>query len=66
MLVKIAQSGEVIWEKRYGGAISDQGKAIIERPNGNLVVLGNTNQITGSEFEFEFFLLETDAEDNPL
>lgn len=65
LLSKLDDSGEMIWEKSYGSSSSDQGQSLAERDNGDLVVLGNSNEKSGSESNFEMFLLETDQEGNP-
>ena len=62
MLVKVDQNGAVRWEKKYGGPSSYQGRGIVERPDGSLLVLGDTN----TEGYFKFFLMELDAEGNAL
>src|SRR5690606_27607560 len=54
MLSKIDINGEIIWEKVFGGANSDQGANLLERSNGNLVILGNTNEGNTSDAIFDF------------
>ena len=66
MLTKLDQDGAVIWDKSYGGADSDQAAKVLERANGNLVVIGNSNEGTGSDSQFNLFILETDSDGNPL
>ncbi len=41
-LVKINSQGNLIWQKSLGGSATDQGYDIIELPNGDLVVVGET------------------------
>ncbi|MEO1413317.1 MAG: hypothetical protein AAFW73_25780 [Bacteroidota bacterium] len=57
--------GEVLWKKRYGSPRSDAGVALVERPNGNLVLIGRTQQDVEVGGTFNLFLVETDAEGNP-
>lgn len=65
MLTKIDETGEIRWAKTFGSSSSDQGQGLAERPNGNLIVLGNTNHNNNTEAIFSLILLETDAEGNP-
>lgn len=65
MLTKIDQDGELVWEKVYGGSSSDQSVKVAERDNGDLVVIGNSNEHSGSSSQYELFIFETDSEGNP-
>lgn len=65
MLTKVDQNGEIVWDKLYGGDSSDQGKKVLERSNGDIVILGNSNEGTNPSSQFELFLLTTDSEGNP-
>jgi hypothetical protein len=66
LLAKISKLGEVEWQKTFGSSDSDQGTAILEKPNGSLITLGNTNHQNDNEATFDMLLLKTDAEGNPL
>lgn len=57
--------GLLLWDHVYGGPASDQGRKVVERNNGNLVVMGNTNEGNSSDAIFDLFVLETDPEGNP-
>lgn len=65
MLTKIDEEGNTIWEKVYGSASSDQGSKLMELSNGDLVVMGNTNEGNSSTSYFDLFLLTTDSEGMP-
>lgn len=65
MLSKIDADGTLLWDHVYGGPASDQGRKVVERNNGNLVLVGNTNEGNSSDAIFDLFVLETDPEGNP-
>ena len=46
-VVKIDGKGQLIWEKSIGGSEYDSGKAIIEAPNGDFLILGQTYSLDG-------------------
>ena len=46
-VVKIDGKGQLIWEKSVGGSEYDSGKAIIEAPNGDFLILGQTYSLDG-------------------
>ena len=67
LATKLSSSdGSILWEKSYGSISSDFGHAIVQRENGNLVIMGNTNHDNINEAIFDFFILETDEEGNPI
>ena len=67
MLTKINPSNqEIIWDKVYGSPSADFGNKILVRPNGNIIILGDTNHQNPSEAIFDFLILETDPEGNPI
>ena len=65
MLTKVDENGDVIWDKTYGSSLSDHSVKMIERPNGDIVVIGSSNGETQSNSEHKLFILETDMEGNP-
>lgn len=65
MLTKFDRYGEVIWDKVYGGTESDKAFSIVEKANGDLLVLGNVSRDISSSSETNLFILETDSEGNP-
>lgn len=65
MLTKIDEEGNTIWKKVYGSAFSDQSIKIAELSNGDLVVIGNSNEGNSSNSHYDLFLLRTDSEGVP-
>tara|TARA_R110000850_G_scaffold271031_2_gene404663 strand:+ start:59139 stop:60536 length:1398 start_codon:yes stop_codon:yes gene_type:complete len=41
-LIKINDSGDLLWQKTFGGAEFDTGRSISEMPNGNLLLFGSS------------------------
>ena len=42
-VIKISSSGNLIWEKSYGGSAIDEGVKIIKSQDDNYMIIGNTN-----------------------
>ena len=61
LLSKIGQNGQIIWEKLYGSISIDSANDIIEKPDGTLIILGNTKHYTNSSYGHDMFLLHIDA-----
>lgn len=59
LLVKIDESGTVLWSKIYGGSQEDRGFSVLERTNGNLVIAGTT--VSFGNGKRDAFLLQTNA-----
>ncbi|MDD1719691.1 MAG: hypothetical protein LUQ25_06500, partial [Methanoregulaceae archaeon] len=58
-LLKISSSGDVIWEKRFGGSRSEEGNAVIETSDGGYLIAGRTDSSgAGSS---DMYLARTDA-----
>ncbi|GMU99110.1 MAG: hypothetical protein AMXMBFR51_18460 [Ignavibacteriota bacterium] len=56
-VIKTDSAGNLQWQKTYGGSGYDEGRSILKRDNGYLV-LGNTD--SGTAGEFDYFLIWTD------
>ncbi|GAA4889676.1 lipoprotein [Flaviramulus aquimarinus] len=41
-IVKISETGTLIWEKSFGGSQTDEARAIIKSDDGNYIIVGNT------------------------
>ena len=41
-ILKISNSGKLIWQKNFGGSEIDEAKAIVETNNKNLLIIGNS------------------------
>lgn len=64
-LIKINASGDITWFKSYGRkSLSEQAIAMVEKSNGNLVILGASNS-KESDSHFQAIFLETNTEGNP-
>ncbi len=67
LLMKLDSEGNIIFEKTYGGELSDIGYAGEQLPDGGFVITGSTRSFDGaSENNANIFLLRTDAEGNEL
>jgi predicted secreted protein len=61
-LVKVDASGNMEWNKTYGGADSDIGNSVVETSDGGYALAGDTASFgAGGE---DFWLIKTDAEGN--
>ena len=56
-VVKTDSTGNLQWQKTYGGAGYDEGRRILKRDNGYLVMGGTDSGIAG---EFNYYLIWTD------
>ncbi|HSD64575.1 MAG TPA: T9SS type A sorting domain-containing protein, partial [Ignavibacteriaceae bacterium] len=63
-LVKTDSSGNLLWQKTFGGTGYDEGRKIVKNPNGGYILLANTDsQIMG---EFNYFIISTDENGDTL
>lgn len=62
-LMKINDSGEILWQKYFGGDKSDKGRYLIEDESGNLVFCGSTNSYSEN---MQAWVVKTDANGNEL
>ena len=46
-VVKLSQTGDVQWEKQYGGVDEDRGNSVIEASDGGYIIAGMTKSYTG-------------------
>ena len=64
-LVKIDQSGNLLWEKTFGGTEFDDAKGLDVTSDGGFVIAGNSKSIdgdvTGNKGENDFWVIKTDA-----
>ncbi|MEP7168670.1 MAG: hypothetical protein ABI855_04815, partial [Bacteroidota bacterium] len=67
-LIKIDSTGILQWQKCYGGSNDDYAYDIIQRPNGNLIISGqsssNDYDISGNHGGEDGILMETDDNGN--
>jgi hypothetical protein len=69
-LVKTGASGNIIWQKCYGGTDMDNARICDIDPSGNIVLVGYTfsksGDISGSKGSEDMWVLKTDAKGNKL
>lgn len=69
-VVKINESGEILWKQNYGGSNYDQVTSIISSPSGGYIVSGatvsNDGDVTGHIAGFDFWVFEIDPQGNLL
>ena len=41
-IIKISESGDLVWEKSFGGSQIDEARAIIKTDDGNYIIAGDT------------------------
>jgi len=51
-VVKIDESGTIIWDEIYGGTMIDIGRAMIKNPSGGFTILGQTSSYGSGEYDF--------------
>jgi len=62
-LLKVDASGNLDWEKTFGGAISDHGYSVQQTADGGYIIAGDTRSFGAGENDA--FLVKTDASGNP-
>ncbi|MCG8696763.1 MAG: hypothetical protein MI922_01820 [Bacteroidales bacterium] len=70
-ITKINQTtGDTLWTQVYGGSLNDAANAVVELPDGSLMVLGRTNSadsiIASNNGGYDAWLLKLDASGNLL
>ncbi|MCK4567594.1 MAG: hypothetical protein KAU48_09825 [Candidatus Thorarchaeota archaeon] len=63
-LVKIDEDGTLLWNKTYGGAGMDQGRALVECSNGDFAITGT--QFVGGDSSTDLWVVRTDSSGNML
>jgi hypothetical protein len=63
-LIKIDASGNLLWQKTYGGAGDDYARSVQQTMDGGFIVAGDTDS-SGSG-ETDFYLIKTDSAGNLL
>lgn len=64
-LVKLDQSGNVLWERRFGGSAEDVGYSVIEVSGGGFLAAGSTGSFDPSQVP-DVYLVRTDTAGNFL
>ncbi len=63
-LMKVGETGEMLWTKTYGGAGNDHGWAVRQTVDGGFVIVGFTDSFGAGALDV--CLIKTDAEGNEL
>jgi hypothetical protein len=63
-VIKLNSDGELLWQRRYGGAATDWSNAIAETADNGLVVVGHTESKGAGGADF--WVLKLDADGEPL
>ena len=62
-LIKINDSGDILWDKTYGGSNSDYGYSVINTLDSGFAILGSTHNFgNGSKNSSDIWLIKTDYE----
>ena len=62
--VRIDRTGNLLWEKTYGGSISDSGKDLLADPLGGYLLVGESN--SSGYGQADFWVIRTDTQGNTL
>jgi len=62
-LLKTDSTGNLLWEKNFGGTSDDYGRSVVETSDGGLVVTGGTSSFGNG---YQVYLLKTDSDGNLL
>ena len=63
-LIRIDANGDTLWTRTYGGAESDQARAICQTTDGGYIVVGRSNSF--GEGNWDMYLLRTDPNGDTL
>lgn len=63
-LVKTDNSGNLIWEKTFGAAGREYGRAVCTTPDGGYMITGQSDSYGIGAFWFQMYLIRTDANGN--
>ena len=64
LLIKCDLEGNTIWQKNFGGALSDQGQDLIELENGDFMMIGTTQSFGAGPASI--YIIKTDSEGNEI
>lgn len=67
-VIRINASGDLIWEKSFGGMETDEARAITQANDGNIVIAGetrsNTLDVSGNNGAADFWIIKIDTNGN--
>ena len=62
-IIKIGDSGDIIWDKTFGGEESDRARSIVQTLDGGYAIAGSTcNYGNGNKLNPDLWLIKTDSE----
>ncbi|MEL1226239.1 MAG: Ig-like domain-containing protein [Candidatus Neomarinimicrobiota bacterium] len=62
-IIKIGDSGDIIWDKIFGGEESDRARSIVQTLDGGYAIAGSTcNYGNGNKLDPDLWLIKTDSE----
>ena len=61
---KLTQDGKMLWQKNYGGDLSDTGRDIIQLDNDDFMLIGTTSSYGAGSADM--FVVKTDADGNEI
>ncbi|MFD1062733.1 hypothetical protein ACFQ1Q_05700 [Winogradskyella litorisediminis] len=69
-VIRINSSGDLVWEKSFGGSQTDEARAIAKTSDGNIVITGDTRSndldVLGNNGAADFWLIKIDIDGNLL
>lgn len=69
-VIRINSSGDLVWEKSFGGMETDEARAITQTSDGNIVIAGDTRSnnldVSGNNGAADFWLIKIDTDGNLL
>ncbi|WP_422858317.1 hypothetical protein ACOKFD_13025 [Flagellimonas sp. S174] len=69
-LIKVSDSGDLLWEKTFGGTAFDAARGLGTTADGGFVIAGNSKSLDGNATqnngENDLWIIKTDAEGNVL
>ena len=62
-MIKIGDSGDIIWDKTFGGEESDRARSIVQTLDGGFAIAGSTcNYGNGNKLDPDLWLIKTNSE----
>ncbi len=67
-LLRTDATGNILWDKNYGGSSTETGKCVQETPDGGFIFIGdafsNNGDVGGTAGSFDFWVVKLDADGN--
>ena len=66
-IIKINDSGDVLWDKTFGSKEDDRGMSIIQTKDDGFIIVGSTNNLgNGDKYSSDLWLIKTNSEGNTV